>query len=243
MRASGIHGARDDRAGAGRPCARDAGFTFIEMMAVIAIIAVIAAIVIPNLLSARLSSNETSAIGTLRTLLAAQAAFQKTTAADANGNGVGEYGTFGELSGAVGVRGGGFLRPPVLSTAFREVNARGEVARHGYQFALYLPDATGEGLAEMPGGGPDTGIHPDLAETTWCCYAWPTNHGSSGSRTFYVSQAGDLVFTEAAAYSGPGASPGSGAALMSGGLLTSMTGRVATSATGRDGEFWRPVGR
>jgi len=213
------------------------------MMAVIAIVAVIAAIVVPNLLSARLSSNETSAIGTLRSLLAAQAAFQKTTAADGNTNGVGEYGTFGEMSGAVGVRGGAFLRPPVLSTAFREVSARGEIARHGYQFALYLPDASGQGLPEIAGGGPDGSIDPDIAETTWCCYAWPTNYGSSGTRTFYVSQAGDLVFTEAAAYSGPGGSPGAGSALLSGGLLTSITGRVATSATGRDGEFWRPVGR
>ncbi len=222
---------------------RDAGFTFIEMMAVIAIIAVIAAIVIPNLLSARLSSNETSAIGTLRALLSAQAAFQKTTTADANGNGVGEYGTFAEMSGAVGVRGGPFLRPPVLSTAFREVSTNGEVARHGYQFALYLPDTSGQGLPEVPGGGADGGIDPDIAETTWCCYAWPTNYGSSGSRTFYVSQTGDLVFTDAAAYTGPGGSPGAGAALMSGGLVTSITGSVATSATGRDGEFWRPVGR
>jgi prepilin-type N-terminal cleavage/methylation domain-containing protein len=223
--------------------ARAAGFTQIEMMAVIAIIAVIAAIVIPNLLSARLSSNETSAIGTLRSLLAAQAAFQKTGSADSNGNGVGEYGTFAEMSSAVGVRGLGFLRPPVLSTAFREVSANGEVSRHGYQFALYLPDIAGQGLAEIAGGGADPAIDPDVAETTWCCYAWPTNYGSSGARTFYVSQMGDLVFTDASAYSGPGNSPDPGAALMSGGLITSITGDVATSATGRDGEFWRPVGR
>lgn len=222
---------------------KQAGFTFIEMMAVVAIIAVIAAIVIPNLLSARLSANETAAIGTLRSLIAAQAAFQKTTSADANANGVGEYGTFAEMSGAVGVRGGTILQPPVLSTAFREVTVRGEVARHGYQFALYLPDGAGQGIAEVAGGGPGAAIDPDIAETTWCCYAWPTNYGSSGARTFYVSQAGDLAFTDAAAYSGPGASPGAGAALLQGGLLTSVTGRVATSATGRDGEFWRPVGR
>jgi prepilin-type N-terminal cleavage/methylation domain-containing protein len=222
---------------------RERGFTLIEMMVVVAIIAVIASIVVPNLLSARLSSNETSAIATLRTLIAAQAAFQKTTTADANVNGVGEYGTFGELSAAVGVRGGNFLRPPVLSTAFRDVNVNGEIARAGYQFALYLPDPTGLGLAEVAGGGPPAGIDPDVAETTWCCYAWPTNYGSSGSRTFYVSHAGDLVFADVPAYSGPGNGPEAGAAMMSGGLVNSIMGRVATSTTGRDGEFWRPVGR
>jgi hypothetical protein len=140
------------------------------------------------------------------------------------------------------VWGGPFVRSSVLSIAFREVSSRGELARHGYQFMIFLPDTSGAGLAEVPGGGPDAAIDPDVAETTWCCYAWPTNYGSSGARTFYVSQSGNIVFTDAPAYSGPGANQDPGSALLSGGLITSITGPVATSATGRDGEFWRPVG-
>ncbi len=87
------------------------GFTLIELMIVIAIIAIIAAIAIPNLLSARLNSNETAAIATLRNIISAQAQFQSTARADVNNNGVGEYGSFGELSGSVGVRGGAVLNP------------------------------------------------------------------------------------------------------------------------------------
>jgi hypothetical protein len=190
-----------------------------------------------------LSSNETAAIATLRSLLAAQAAFQTKARADDNGNGVGEFGTFAEMSAAVGVRGGTPIAPPVLSTGFREVNASGEIVKHGYQFALYLPDPNGDGLAEVPGGGPPAGIDADLAETTWCCYAWPSVYGNSGRRTFYVSQAGDLVFTDTSVYTAAAGGPLPGAALMGGGSPSSITGRVATSATGRDGEFWRPVGR
>ena len=78
---------------------KETGFTLIELMIVIAIIAIIAAIAIPNLLSARLNSNETAAIATLRNIISAQSQFQSTARADENNNGVGEYGTFGELSG------------------------------------------------------------------------------------------------------------------------------------------------
>jgi prepilin-type N-terminal cleavage/methylation domain-containing protein len=217
------------------------GFTLIELMIVIAIIAIIAAIAIPNLLSARLNSNETAAIATLRNIISAQSQFQTTSRADENNNGVGEYGTFGEMSGSIGVRGNAVLNPPVLSTAFRTVNANGEVSRSGYLFAMYLPDATGDGLAEVAGGGADASIDPDLAETTWCAYAWPTNFGNTGNRSFFVNQGGDIVATEDLNYSGPGTGPASNSAFAPGGGTT-ITGNVATGMTGRDGNFWRQTG-
>ena len=51
------------------------GFTLIELIVVIAIIAIIAAIAIPNLLKARASANEASAISSLRTLVSSNAMF------------------------------------------------------------------------------------------------------------------------------------------------------------------------
>jgi prepilin-type N-terminal cleavage/methylation domain-containing protein len=67
------------------------GFTLIELMIVVAIIAIIAAIAIPNLLRARLASNETSAIGSLRTIASAQSTFQSSQGIDQDSDGIGEY--------------------------------------------------------------------------------------------------------------------------------------------------------
>lgn len=52
------------------------GFTLVEIMIVVAIIALIAAIAIPNLLRARMTANETAAVGTLKTYITAFESFR-----------------------------------------------------------------------------------------------------------------------------------------------------------------------
>ena len=54
------------------------GFSLIELLIVVVIIGIIAAIAIPNLLAARRSANEGSAVSAMRTLHGAQMTYQST---------------------------------------------------------------------------------------------------------------------------------------------------------------------
>ena len=51
------------------------GFSLIELLIVVAIILIIAAIAIPNLLRAKISANESSAVGSVRNVITAEASF------------------------------------------------------------------------------------------------------------------------------------------------------------------------
>ena len=54
------------------------GFSLIELLIVVAIILIIAAIAIPNLLRARMAANESSAVGSLRTIVTSEFNYQQT---------------------------------------------------------------------------------------------------------------------------------------------------------------------
>ncbi|MCB9891729.1 MAG: hypothetical protein H6833_08790 [Planctomycetes bacterium] len=191
-------------------------------------------------------ANETAAISTLRNLASAQSQLQASGALDQDEDGQGEYGFFGELSGARTLRGSErTLNPPVLSAAFRQVE-QGAVKRSGYAFRIYLPDAQGNGIFEA--GENETAwsvtgsAAAALGETTWCAYAWPLTR-EAGTRVFFVNQQGDiLACSNTVANGGQGyygdAAPNPLAAFRVEGFVGLISGNVAVNTQGWDGEQW-----
>jgi prepilin-type N-terminal cleavage/methylation domain-containing protein len=244
----------------GRRAAGEPGFTLIELMIVIAIIAIIAAIAVPNLLAAKLSANETAAIATLRSIVSSQAQISTVGKIDADGDGRGEFGTFLEMTGTVGVRRGftpgtpsssdfsvlgPVLNPPVLSSVLARIDANGYVTKAGYAFILFLPDSSAPagfvhetGPATAPGlAGGSGSIGVDLSEDFWCAYTHPVMLGNSGNRRFFATQRGDLIQSanDVAKFQGTAAVPAGNDAFRGAGI----TSGLAVGTVGSDGDVWK----
>jgi prepilin-type N-terminal cleavage/methylation domain-containing protein len=219
---------------------RAAGFTLIETLIVVSVISILATIAIPNLLAGRAHANQAAAVATLRTVATAQFKFKAMNLVDMDYNNASEYGTFGEMTGLVALRGNmDKLAPNLLSVPFADMDADGRLPKHGYYLALYLPDANGQGIRETPSNNMG-GVDPNLAADYWTCLAWPTEFGRSGSRTFFVNQQGDILKTEAG-YSGKTNEPPAGAALIGVAPTHINSQAIAVNQVGADGNTWLPV--
>jgi prepilin-type N-terminal cleavage/methylation domain-containing protein len=235
--------------------AKNAGFTLIELMIVVAIIAIIASIAIPKLMSARLAANEAAAVATLRSISSAQAQIQSSGSIDTDADGAGEYGYFGELSGAIPMRTSNagvpqntnlpadLLVPSILPSAFGTVQGS-LISRSGYLFQMWLPDAAFVGIPEDATGGKIGGPfpNPNNGEIMWCCYAWPTDYNATGNRAFFVNQEGDLLQCNnrqaAGAMTGAAAAPAFNEAYIGADMSTGLRVGVAGGALG---SIWTPV--
>ncbi len=145
------------------------GFSLIELLIVVAIILIIAAIAIPNLMRSRMAANESSAVGSVRTIntsmVAYAAAFPDSGYAAALTNLGGAVG--GCLPGTVATIASACLIDPTLSAG----------AKSGYLFAA-------------AGGNAVNGVN-----TTYTVTALPGTVGQTGNRGFYSDQSGVIRYS------------------------------------------------
>lgn len=190
----------------------------------------------------RRCGGEIDGIASLRNLSSAEEQFRAACAVDEDGDGIGEFGTFAEMSGAETPRGrDSNLEPPVVSGAFRTRTLRGEVSRGVYLLQLWLPAKKGSFVTEMARNIGAGVLDADAAETRWRCYAWPSKYDVSGLRTFFIDEAGDIWATEDARYSGRGLGPAPDAATPSPSMLVPETATTRASYTGADGNVWTKI--
>jgi prepilin-type N-terminal cleavage/methylation domain-containing protein len=102
------------------------GFSLIELLIVVVIIGIIAAIAIPNLLAARRSANEGSAVSSLRTTHGAQATYQATSG---NGQYAGTDAAVG-TTGFVQLQAGGLIDNQLGSVTAQKSGFNFTMLRH-----------------------------------------------------------------------------------------------------------------
>ena len=142
------------------------GFSLIELLIVVAIILIIAAIAIPNLLRSRMAANESSAVGSLRTINTAEVTFATTYPTTG-------FGALSTLGGAASSCAGATFASSAAACLIDDVLAT-TAKKSGYTFT-----------ATAAGGTP---------AVTYSSLAVPTVNGQTGQRAFCSDQSGVIRY-------------------------------------------------
>ena len=155
------------------------GFSLIELLIVVAIILIIAAIAIPNLLRSRMAANESSAVGSLRTINTAAVTYSSSY-----GNGFpGNLGTLGGPDGVtVATCSNSLLIDSVLSG---QGGATDPSLKSGYNFHVFNGTVAVDPIPAGCGTGYSDG---------YVAAAYPVSVGTTGQRSFCTDATGVIQF-------------------------------------------------
>jgi prepilin-type N-terminal cleavage/methylation domain-containing protein len=162
----------------------DAGFTLVEILIVLTVIGVLAAAAIPQMLRARMSANEASAIQSLRTVSAAQVTYASTC-----GRG-GFAQTLDDLARTSG-----------STTAFLSLDlGYNGIVKSGYSITM---QGDAGATTVLPAASTCNGSAMDSV-SGYFAEAHPVSVGSSGLRSFAIDRRGTIYFRPDGATITPG---------------------------------------
>ena len=146
------------------------GFSLIELLIVVAIILIIAAIAIPNLLRSRIAANQSSAVGSLRTLNTAEVTYASTYNTGFSST-LGDLGPPPSATNPVATAAG--LVDEILSGSAAAGATATTSSKSGYQFTYSTT-------------GTDMSGKIDVYSIT----ATPVSVGTTGTNFYYTDQSG-----------------------------------------------------